>query len=583
MPITDRPGDPDKHKATERQAQPQTYLDLAVHSLVDPAADALLPRSQAKVVADEVSFYAKGFAKTAPLFMKGELALGGTLLAYAADQAKVGDTAGHQITDAGLGITKALTMKGTFAMMEQRGLSPTLSGIGLGISSRTLETGLTRESYTNADGESSLLTGFNRTVKSALNPASLAIDAVSFGAADVVWGRMYMASRGAVRFNPVLGRSIAAGTMGVSAGAGGELNRQLEGGDKLDLGLIMGRGAAQGGLNVLAGGLAGMQVNRQMRLEVHDQPGAIGEARQTPFQTGKVVDDAQRLLRDGEFKPSRFIEGLTTKTMTGYIKSGTQEIPVLFRPDNGTESFASRQQAELVGYGLSSRMNTDTSPVTVARTVEVGGVKYSGFIQEMRGTNLFESMLPNTRMSPLMPLDRSLRSGFGSDQPMQTAFERAFVQRMIMGEWDNHSLNFSADRTASRTTVSNLDLGDALRPAANTAELVPSPGLRRSYEPLAHHLYGQMAGKPLSETTVQDVQNFLRTYDNSAGHAELKGLGMTDQQLAGVMGRTRWFEKNRYLPYESEPTTYHYFKQFVQYLRGRSSHQPTTIDRDRSF
>lgn len=582
MPITDRPGDPDKHKATERQAQPQTYLDVAVHSLVDPAAGALLPRSQAKVVADEVSFYAKGFAKTAPLFMKGELALGGTLLAYAADQAKVGDTAGHQLTDAGLGLTKALTMKGTFSMMEHRGLSPTLSGIGLGISSRTLETGLTRESYTNANGETSILTGLNNTVKSALNPGSLAVDLATFGAADVVWGRLYLTSQGATRFNQVLNHSIMAGTMGVSAGAGGELNHQLETG-KFDLGLIMARGAAQGGMNILAGGLAGKQVERYTRLDVRDEAGALAEARQTPFQTGKVVDQAQQVLRDGEFIPARTIEGLTTATMTGFVRTSKGDIPAIFRPNDGSEKFAARQQAELVGYGMSSKMEANTSPVTVARTVEIGGKMVSGFIQEMRGTNLFETMLPNTRMSQLMPFDASTRTAFGSDPSIKTAFERAFVQRMIMGEADNHALNFAADRTATGVHVSNLDLGDALRPATHTTELIPRPGKRSGYEPLAHHLYDQIAGKPLSPESLVDVQNFLARYDNSAGHAELKALGMTDQQLAGVIGRSQWFAENRYLPHESEPRNYYYVQRFVQHLRGRTNFQPTTIDRDRSF
>lgn len=580
MPLSDRG---DKQKFVE---QPRSYLDEAVHTLVDPAANAVFSTKRAQVVSDEVSFYARGLAKTAPLLMKGELAVGATILAYAADQAKIGTSLNHQLEDAGLGAAKALTMKGSFAIMEKRGFSPTASGIGLGISSRTLETALTRESYYGGDAKDqfSFLNGMQNTVKSALNPGSLAVDALTFGAADIAWGRMYMTSRGAIRFNPVVERSIMAGTMGVSTGAGGELNRQVQSGEDLDFSKILQRGVAQGGINILAGGLAGMQANRAMRLNVRDEQGSLQAARATPFQKGELIDEAQRALKEGEFTPTKSVDGLTTQTIIGIVKHDGHEIPALFRPDNGTEGFAARQQAELVGYGLSKKMNADTSPVTVARTLEVGGHKISGFIQEMRGTNMFDSLLPNARMAPLMHIGHSQRAAFGSDTAMQSAFEKAYVQRMIMGEWDNHSLNFSVEKLPDAgPRINNLDFGDALRPAANTSEFLPSPGLRTSYEPLARNLYQQMAGKPLSQETVDGLQQFLRYYDNPAGQAELKALGMTDQQLLGVMGRSRWFAQNRYLPRDAEPTTYHYFKQFIQFLRGRSGHQPTTIKPESFF
>ena len=328
MPILDsHSSSSDKDAGRPRQS----YLDAAVHSAIDPIAREIFTPTKAQVVEDEVAHYSKAFIKTAPLFMKGKLALGGLALTYVADQAKIGDSLQNQVTDATLGLGKAAVLKGSFALMETSALTPARAGIQLGIVSRTAEAGLTRENYLDKDGKLNFTGGLTTTLKTALNPGSLAVDALTFGAADVVWGRMYQTSRGAIRFDSAMNKTIQAGTMGAAAGAGNELVRQWQSDEKFNLSLIMGRGLADGAVGAAAGRVGGMQSARYERLGMKDSPSALSEARQTPFQLGKIGDSQQIALRDGVFTPTREIGNLMTTTWKGTLTTAEGQVkPVLF-------------------------------------------------------------------------------------------------------------------------------------------------------------------------------------------------------------------------------------------------------------
>ncbi|MFA7337151.1 MAG: hypothetical protein WC028_10230 [Candidatus Obscuribacterales bacterium] len=551
----------------------QSYLDAAVHSAIDPIAREIFTPAKAQVVEDEVTHYGKAFIKTAPLFMKGKLALGGLALTYVADQAKIGDSLQNQVTDATLGLGKAAVLKGSFALMESSALTPARAGIQLGIVSRTAEAGLTRENYLDKDGKLNFTGGLSTTFKTALNPGSLAVDALTFGAADVVWGRMYQTSRGAIRFDSAMNKTIQAGTMGAAAGAGNELVRQWQSDEKFNLSLIIGRGLADGAVGAAAGRVGGMQSARYDKIGAKDSPTALGEARQTPFQLGKIGDSQQIALRDGVFTPTREIGDLMTTTWKGTLTTAEGQVkPVLFRPDTGIEAFAYRKQSEIAGYGLGTKLDFANSiPVSVARSVEINGKTHSGYIQEINGKNLLEVVDPHGPRKIFTPPSKKVLDDFRQNKPLFEAYQEAWVKRLIMGEWDNHILNFVSEKTPAGTTVKNIDVGDGLRPATTQADLIPRPGQRRGYENLNQYLYNEATNVPLPQQTVAKVRQFVDTYNNPAGKTELQGLGLTQQQVEGVMGRADWFAKHGRLPKgDAEPTTYRFAQRLYQYLRGRN-------------
>ncbi len=506
--------------------------------------------------------------------MKGKLALGGLALSYVADEAKMGDSWQEQATDATLGLGKVAALKGSFALMESRALSPALTGMQLGIVSRTAEAGLTRSNYLDKDGKLDFGGGLSTTLKTALNPGSLAVDALTFGAADVVWGRMYQASRGAVRFDTVLNRTIQGGVMGTAAGAGNEFVRQMQSDEKFNFSLIMGRGFGDGLVGGAAGRLGGLQTARFDRLGVNDSPTAMHEARQTPFQLGKIGDASQIALRDGVFMPAQEYSHFQTPTWKGTITTPEgKSTPVIFRPETNAEAFAFRQQSEIAGYGLATKLGFNNGlPVSVVRSVEIGGKTHNGYVQEISGKSLLEVVDPHGARKIFTAPSSKVLSEFRQNEPLLRAYQEAWAQRQIMGEWDNHILNFVGEKSPNGATVKNIDLGDGLRPAASQSDLIPRPGMRRGYENLNQYLYNEAARVPLAPETVAKIQNFVDTYNTPSGKAELQGLGLTPQQVEGVVGRADWFAKNGRLPKgDTENTSYRMAQRVYQIIRGRNS------------
>src|SRR5215813_623234 len=118
---------------------------------------------------DEINHYAGGFLKTGALFLRGRLGLAGTIGVYALDQMNPRDSLKTQLTDMTLGMAKGGLMKGAFHLVGQKDVPVALKGVGLGITSRVLDLGLTRSTYMSPNGEFSLGTGLSNTVFASLN------------------------------------------------------------------------------------------------------------------------------------------------------------------------------------------------------------------------------------------------------------------------------------------------------------------------------------------------------------------------------------------------------------------------------
>lgn len=539
-------------------ADKRSYLDYAVHAALDPASSLVSGREQAS---QEAAGYMKGFLKVLPLFMKGRTALPALAIAYMSDEAKVQDSAYEQTLDAGLGLSKGLILKGSLKGLSARGATPGTTGVSLGIVGRSSDTALTRSNYYDAEGNFRPELALKKTASITFNPAALAMDAATYSAADVMWAKMFNASRGSVFYRPTVTSTLAAGSMGLTSGFGHEIHRQMSSDSPFDPYLLARRTLMQGVVDGLAGGLGGLQATRQMRLKltVKDGPNSLTAARNTPFQLGEIVDARQAQLRDGTFIPERQVKGLTTETWLGTVKTRTGEnIPAVFRPNNGTEAFAHRMQSEIAAYGM-TRLGFKTQlPATVARKVELNGKAQSGFIQEIQGTSLpqfIKEALPNGKGYVTA---REAKALLNSDAGFKQSYTDAWVHRLIMGEWDNHALNMAVRKAGQKTDVRNIDLGDGLKPATTQLDLTPQPGVRRGYDMVNAHLYSQLSGRRLTPQKIEELSTLHQRFTTRSGREQLQELGMTPQQVEGVLGRTEWLLRNKHLPRQQESTFYLY-------------------------
>lgn len=552
----------------EGQPRLRSYLDTAVH----PLAEAV---TSTDAGADEMSGYMRGFLKTVPIFMKGKVALPALALTYMSDEAKVGDTAQHQLTDAGLGLGKGALLKTTLMAFHGHGMSPASTGVGMGIMNRGSDALLTRNNYYDAKGEFSLSLGLSRTFSVSANPASMAIDALAFGANDAVFAALSNRTRGMVSYSPSTLYTMSAGTMGVTSGFGRELDRQIREDGQLDFTQLARKSFLQGVFDAAGGRVGAWQTTRGQRL-LPDAPGALEKARSTPFQRGEIVDARQASLRDGVFIPERQVGGLHTETWFGKVKSPSGElIPAVFRPNDKTEAFATRMQNEIAGYGMNGLGFKTNVPATVARTAEINGKPYSGYIQEMNGPNLVEHLQAATGTSPATRLNKNTAiEHFRSNTALSSSYGDAFLHRMVMGEWDNHAMNMSVS-----DKVHNIDLGYAFRTPNSTREFTPLPHARKAHEATSAGLYSELAGKPISTQQKAEMTSLHEKYSSPEGRAQIEALGLTPRQVDGVLGRTNWFATNALFPRQQEAASYVQLAQLSQLAKGvlkRPAHKPVT-------
>jgi hypothetical protein len=199
------------------------------HSYLDAAIDAVWARDAA-AVGPQPQDYLKDFTKTVPLFMGGRYAMASAAVLYAMDQMNPNDSAGTQVVDGVMGGAKGAITKAAFDKVGAWETNFALKGLGLGMTARTLEVGLTRQTYMN-NGEVDLFQGLKTTAGTAFSPKHLAADVA-------VTGMGFAALRGFqnTRFSSFaesrFGGTVLSGTaFGGSSGAFHELQRQSAIGD----------------------------------------------------------------------------------------------------------------------------------------------------------------------------------------------------------------------------------------------------------------------------------------------------------------------------------------------------------------
>ncbi len=535
-----------------RPVAPQSILDFAVHKALDPVVSTFTSNQAYK---DAAAQNVKDFIKTVPLFMTGRIAGASTLISYASDEVKTSDRGMDLVTDAALGLAKGGTLRASQSFLMSRNVTPSLMGVELGIVNRASSVGFSKENYYNRDGQFDLAHGLGKTALASVE--SIGTDALIYGAADSVWGRAFLRSRGEAAYNPVITTAITAGGFNMTTTAGAEVTRQIESG-KFDASSLASRSFTAGLTGLGAGALAGLQRRSFLALKVKDGPNALSEARSTPYQLGHIADEAQMFLRDGNFIPQQKVVGPTGTAWVGKVEHAGGQKDAIFRVNDGSEGFAHRQQSEIAGYGLNKEIGfKNPFPTTVARTAEIGGEKMSGFIQEMRGSDLVTHFSSLGVESKGLQLDRTqLINRLNADPGLKSSLTESWGERMVLGEWDNHAKNQIVARTAHGDQASNIDIGDGLRPAKTELDLAPSPGLRRSYENANSYIYKELRRTPLDPELVDKLQSFAERNSSPEGRQKIEALGLTPQQAEGVLGRSQWFATNKVLPPASEMPGY---------------------------
>lgn len=516
-------------------ARKKSYLDAAAESTVQPVFTELFGRK----AGETMTGFTKELVKTTPLFMRGKLPIAGMAATFAADEAKVGDSLSQNLLDGGLGVAKSVALRGSFQVAQHYKLTPSMTGISLGVMGRFSDTALSSSTWLDANGQFNANAGLRESFKLSIRPEMLAMDAASFGAADVLWGRLYSRTRGAAYYNPVVTHTLSGLTMGATNGGGMELYRQVQTG-KIDPLTFLEKTTGGALVNGLAGAMGGYQSRYAARLDYSSR----SEFNTRPQKEHTYYSDAQRALQTGEFVQTGVNAKLTQEAWSGkVVMPDGSEVRTIFRPDNGTPAFRDRMLAETSITALDALTGrAPSTPVAVARTVEINGKQVSGFIQEMAGKDL-RAYLSETAIAKYgSDSNANMLKVFNENPQLKQSFGEALARKAFeAGEWDNHALNQLVVETPTGPKVKNIDLQDALKPAKHAWDLQPDSGYLRGWEGLNKALYKEFAGTPIPGAVRQQAKDFLMMFDNPIGRMRLQeATGWSYQQMEGVLGRNRY-------------------------------------------
>lgn len=212
-----------------------------------------------------VSKWGGVIAKTAPLLMDGKVGFVGAAISSALGEAKPSDSLSVQMADFALGAGKGLLTKTAFsesARIPVNGVgSLALRATALGVTSRAIETGLSRSNYLDpTSSEYSFSTGMGNLAKQTFHPYAIATDLASLGLAATVLGAANQASGGMVMRDVFASRIASGASFGFASGSLGEAQRQLMSGQDIDFGKILldgGKQAVASGIAAIPGGIQG--------------------------------------------------------------------------------------------------------------------------------------------------------------------------------------------------------------------------------------------------------------------------------------------------------------------------------------
>src|SRR5262249_3408668 len=154
---------------------------------------------------------------------------------YSADAVHPEDSVRNMITDGLMGGLKGGLIKGSFDAIGGMEGGVFKKGLFMTGASSLIDTGLTRQTYLDKNGNLDVFGGLNRVADNTFNLSTLAVGTASFGLA---YGGLKLLGP-AAEANPLVGNTAMGGMLGLTQGSIGEAMRQHGAGEKFDLSKII--------------------------------------------------------------------------------------------------------------------------------------------------------------------------------------------------------------------------------------------------------------------------------------------------------------------------------------------------------
>lgn len=199
------------------------------------------------------------FVTSVPFFMRGPAGALGSALTCALAAAKPHEDAAAQVLDGTLGAARGLLLNGAYSKAASLDLSMPVAGVALGVSSRALDTALSKESYINKEtGSFSPAQASVLVASETLNPRAVLTDFVIFGSTRKLLAEANKFAAGGIQKSLVWTTAGTGMVTGLTAGALTELERQHKDREKLNVARIVERGGESALVSTLAAATGGL-------------------------------------------------------------------------------------------------------------------------------------------------------------------------------------------------------------------------------------------------------------------------------------------------------------------------------------
>ena len=232
---------------------------------------------------DELVPVASEMAKTAGLFLQGKTGMALTVAAYAFGEVlddckgKMPEewNASDMYADALRGTAKGGLMKASFAGLSHLKTGIFTKGVVLGESSRFVDSLCSKSTYDSSvplPKGSLIKTGsqpLDKILNTTFDPLAMASDGVVFVAGHGMFKGLQKVNKSASD-RPFIATVLTGGTFGMAGGAAGEILRQKQDNEDLDLGKVLGSGLKRAAMDAVASMPAGFQADKQLQVQVSE-------------------------------------------------------------------------------------------------------------------------------------------------------------------------------------------------------------------------------------------------------------------------------------------------------------------------
>jgi len=244
------------------------------------------------------------------------------------------------------------------------------------------------------------------------------------------------------------------------------------------------------------------------------------------------LDRHQIALRDGPMGRDGRVE----------LPDGSHQKVISHRLDSGT-SIPQALRKEMAGYQLNQILGLGNGfPVTVTRDFISDGRRERYWVQAKSGQR-FEDRVRElaTELYGSNSDDNVLRLIKAEDNKLTELgkqIELAVVERLIYG--DAHTADFVIVETPSGLKVQSFDLYKSFfgrrEPSWDAIASRISP------------LLTDFSNQPLTPATLDKIKAFVGNYSSTAGQEQLTQIGLTPNEIEGVLTRSIWFVENGKFP-----------------------------------